>query len=96
MNNILSYDSFNEKNSNNWIKDAIKNPGSLRKDLKKKKGEKIDKEEIDSELQALRSKDKDKKKKGVQGLGKKDLSKFKKLNLAKTLAKLKESAQNKY
>ena len=87
---ISSFSSFNEEKKDKWIKDAIKNPGSLRKSLNKKEGEKITKGEIDSELQALKSKDKDPKKKGVQGLKGKDLSKFRKLNLAKTLKGLKE------
>lgn len=79
-----------EKKGEKWIKDAIKKPGSLRKSLNKKEGEKISKSEIDSELQALKGKDKDPKKKGVQGLSKNDLAKFRKLNLAKTLKGLKE------
>ncbi len=79
-----------EKKGEKWIKDAIKKPGSLRKSLGKKEGEKISKSEIDSELQALKGKDKDKSKKGVQGLSKKDLAKYRKLNLAKTLKGLKE------
>lgn len=79
-----------EKKRENWIKDAIKKPGSLRKSMNKKEGEKISKEEIDSELQALKGKDKDKSKKGVQGLSKNDLAKYRKLNLAKTLKGLKE------
>ena len=87
---ISSFSSFNEEKKDKWIKDAIKNPGSLRKSLNKKEGEKITKGEIDSELQALKAKDKDPKKKGVQGLKGKDLSKFRKLNLAKTLKGLKE------
>ncbi len=87
---ISSFNSFNEEKKDKWIKDAIKHPGSLRKSLKKKEGEKITKSEIDSELQALKGKDKDPKKKGVQGLKGKDLSKFRKLNLAKTLKGLKE------
>lgn len=87
---IKSFNSFNEKKSENWIKDAIKKPGSLRKSLGKKEGEKISKTEIDSELQALKGKDKDPKKKGVQGLSKNDLAKYRKLNLAKTLKGLKE------
>ena len=82
--------SMEEANESKWIKDAIKHPGSLRKSLNKKKGEKISSTEIDSELQALKGKDKDPNKKGVQGLGKKDLNKFRKLNLAKTLKGLKE------
>jgi hypothetical protein len=87
---IQSFNTFNEEKSNKWIKDAIKKPGSLRKSLGKKEGEKISKNEIDSELQALRGKDKDPKKKGVQGLSKNDLAKYRKLNLAKTLKGLKE------
>jgi hypothetical protein len=86
LNNTMTQEKKGEK----WIKDAIKNPGSLRKSLGKKEGEKISKNEIDSELQALRGKDKDKSKKGVQGLSKKDLAKYRKLNLAKTLKGLKE------
>ena len=60
---ISSFNSFNEEKKDKWIKDAIKHPGSLRKSLKKKEGEKITKSEIDSELQALKGKDKDPKKK---------------------------------
>ena len=88
-----SEDDDNEETNESrskWIKDAIKKPGSLRKSLGKKEGEKISKSEIDSELQALRGKDKDPKKKGVQGLSKNDLAKYRKLNLAKTLKGLKE------
>jgi hypothetical protein len=43
-----------EKKGEKWIKDAIKKPGSLRKSMGKKEGEKISKNEIDSELQALK------------------------------------------
>ena len=77
------------KKSKYWIKDAIKRPGSLRKKLQKKRGERISMGEIDSELQALKSKDKDKSKKGIQGLNKSDLTKYRELNLAKTLKKMK-------
>lgn len=88
-----SEDDDNEETNESkskWIQDAIKKPGSLRKSLGKKEGQKISKTEIDSELQALRGKDKDPKKKGVQGLSKNDLAKYRKLNLAKTLKGLKE------
>lgn len=85
-NNVMTQEAKGEK----WIQDAIKKPGSLRKSMKKKEGEKITKSEIDSELQALKGKDKDKSKPGVQGLSKKDLTKFRRLNLAKTLKGLKE------
>lgn len=87
---IERFNQFNEEKSEKWIKDAIKKPGSLRKSMKKKKGEKITNTEIDSELQALRGKDKNKSKKGIQGLSKRDLTKYRKLNLAKTLKGLKE------
>ena len=82
---------MNEKKKEKWIQDAIKSPGSLRKSLKKKEGEKITKSEIEDEMSKLKKKDKDPKKKGVQGLSKSDLKKFRKLNLAKTLKGLKES-----
>jgi len=92
MENIKNFENFstNEKKKDKWTKDAIKKPGSLRKSLNKKEGEKITKGEIDTELQALKGKDKDPKKKGVQGLKGKDLSKFRKLNLARTLKSMKE------
>lgn len=80
----------NEAKKENWIKDAIKKPGSLRKEMKKEEGDKITSSEIKDELAKLKKKDKDKDKPGVQGLGKKDLNKFRKLQLAKTLKGLKE------
>ena len=67
-----------------WIKDAIKRPGSLRRKMHKAKGQKIRKKEIDSELAALRRKDRDKKAPGLQ-LGAADRRKHKQLVLAKTL-----------
>lgn len=79
-------DKFNEKKK--WIKDAIKNPGSLKKSLDKKDDEKISKSEINAELSKLKAKDKDKKKPGTQ-LDKKDATKKRRLELAKTLSKLK-------
>jgi len=79
-----------EAKSEKWIQDAIKRPGALRKKLGKKGEEKISSTEINKELSELKSKDKDKDKKGVQGLSKKDLTKFRQLNLAKTLKGLKE------
>jgi hypothetical protein len=91
--NHLSNNMTQEKKGEKWIKDAIKKPGSLRKSMKKEEGEKISKTEIDSELQALKGKDKDKSKKGVQGLSKKDLTKYRRLNLAKTLKGLKENQE---
>jgi hypothetical protein len=84
-------EEFNEKK--NWIKDAIKNPGALKKSLGKKDDEKISKKEIDSELSKLKAKDKDKKKPGTQ-LDKKDATKKRRLELAKTLSKLKAIKEN--
>lgn len=82
---------MSEAKDENWIKDAIKKPGSLRKSMNKKGGENITKNEIESELKSLKKKDKDPKKPGVQGLSKSDLKKFRQLNLAKTLKSLKEN-----
>lgn len=73
-----------EYESTKWIQNAIKRPGSLRRRLRKKEGEKITSSEIDSELQALRAKDKDKGKPGLQ-LSKRNRRKQKQLVLAKTL-----------
>jgi hypothetical protein len=84
-------DEAYEAKSEKWIQDAIKRPGALRKKLGKKGDEKISSSEINKELSELKSKDKDKDKKGVQGLSKKDLTKFRQLNLAKTLKGLKEN-----
>jgi hypothetical protein len=75
------------KKKKNWIKGAIKHPGSLKKSLDK---EKISKSDIEYELDKLEAKDKDPKKPGVQGLSKKDLKKYRRLNLAKTLRKFNE------
>jgi hypothetical protein len=82
--------TFEEKGEK-WIQDAIKKPGSLRKQLGKEKGEKITKSEIASEISNLKKKDKDPKKEGIQGLSKKDLKKLRRLNLAKTLRGMNEN-----
>jgi hypothetical protein len=87
MSNIKSFDSFNEEK--NWIKDAVKKPGSLRKSLGKKKGEKISKSEINSEISDLRKKDRNPDKPGLQ-LGKRDKTKYKRLTLARTLKSMHE------
>ncbi len=91
MDNIKSFDKFNEEKGEKWIQDAIKKPGSLKKSLKKGKGEKLTKTEINDEIRKLRGKDKDKGKKGLQGLTKRDLLKYRRLSLAKTLKSMKES-----
>ena len=89
MGKIESFESFNEKKKDKWIKDAITSPGSLKKSLGKGKEEKITKKEIEDELSKLKKKDKDKEKPGVQ-LNKKDATKKRRLELAKTLRSLKE------
>ena len=86
---IKSFNSFNEKKGEKWIQDAIKNPGALKKSLGKKEDEKISKKEIEAELKKLKAKDKDPKKPGAQ-LDKKDATKKRQLELAKTLKSLKE------
>lgn len=93
MSNIKSFDSFNEEKKENWIKDAIKKPGALKKSLGKSKDEKITKAEIEKELSKLKKKDKDKEKPGTQ-LNKADATKKKRLELAKTLKSLKENVDN--
>lgn len=85
---IKSFNSFNEEKK--WIKDAIKNPGALKKSLGKEEGEKLTKKEIQEEINKLKAKDKDKKKPGTQ-LDKKDATKKRRLELAKTLSSLKEN-----
>jgi hypothetical protein len=83
-------EKFNEKKK--WIKDAIKHPGALKKSLGKKDDEKISKSEINAELSKLKAKDKDKKKPGTQ-LDKKDATKKRRLELAKTLSKLNKAVK---
>lgn len=87
---IKSFNSFNEAKGEKWIQDAIKNPGALKKSMGKKEDEKISKSEINAELAKLKAKDKDPKKPGAQ-LGKKDATKKRQLELAKTLSSLKEN-----
>jgi hypothetical protein len=77
---MMKYESKKDK----WIQDAIKNPGSLRRKMKKKKGENISSDEIDMEISRLKKKDKDPSKPGAQ-LSPRDTKKYKQLNLAKTL-----------
>lgn len=91
MRRLKKFESFVDENyevaaneAEKWIKDAIKRPGSLRRKMRKAKGEKISKKEIDSELAALRKKDRDKDQPGLQ-LGASDRRKHKQLVLAKTL-----------
>ena len=72
-----------------WIKKAVEKPGSLRRKMGLKKGEKLTSDDIKSKLSSLKAKDNNPNKKGVQGLGKRDLKTYRQLNLAKTLRGLK-------
>jgi hypothetical protein len=94
--NNMQFEKKSEKSKDKWISSAIKRPGDLRKKMKKEEGEKISKSEIKDELDKLKAKDKDKSKKGVQGLSKKDLKNFRQLNLAKTLKGLKEHQEQEH
>jgi len=76
-------------NEEEWIQDAIKKPGALRRHFHKKEGEKITKTEIGDEIADLMRKDMDKKKPGAQ-LGKRDATLYKRLHLAKTLKGMNE------
>jgi hypothetical protein len=91
MKRLKKFESFVDENyddaaneAEKWISDAIKRPGALRRKMRKAKGEKITKKEIDSELAALRKKDRDRDRPGLQ-LGAADRRKHKQLVLAKTL-----------
>lgn len=88
MGTIKGFDSFNEKKKE-WIADAIKKPGALKKQLGKDEDEKLTKKEIEKEIKDLEKKDKDPKKKGTQ-LDKKDATKKRRLELAKTLKNMNE------
>lgn len=93
MGTIKGFDSFNEKKEEKkkeWIADAIKKPGALKKQLGKDEDEKLTKKEIAKEIKDLEKKDKDPKKKGTQ-LDEKDATKKRRLELAKTLKSLKEN-----
>ena len=87
----LGYDNYMDDvhEEEKWIQKAIEKPGSLRRKMGKKKGEKISKTDIKNKLASLKAKDEDPKKPGVQGLGKRDLRTYRQLNLAKTLRGLK-------
>lgn len=78
-----------ESKGEKWIQNAMKKPGALKKSMGKGKGEKISPSELDKEMSKLKKKDTDPEKKGIQGLGKSDLTKLKRINFAKTLRKLK-------
>ena len=69
----------------NWIKGAIKKPGALRKSMGVKKGEKIPAEKINKKLATLH-----KKGEGDKKLTKPERTELARLNLAKTLRKMKK------
>jgi len=68
----------------NWIKGAIKKPGALRKQMGAKKGEKIPAEKINKKIATLK-----KKGEGDKKLTKPERTELQRLNLAKTLRKMK-------
>ena len=68
----------------NWIKGAIKKPGALRKSMGAKKGEKIPMEKINKKIATLK-----KKGEGDKKLTKPERTELQRLNLAKTLRKMK-------
>lgn len=81
------YDSYMDDvhEKKDWIQNAVEEPGSLRKKMGLKKDQKLSLSDIRNKMTELKRKDKDPKKKGVQGLGKRDLKTYRQLNLAKTL-----------
>ena len=85
------YDSYMDDvhEEEKWIQKAIERPGSLRRKMGVKKGEKLSPSDIKAKMKSLEAKDKDPNKTGVQGLGKSDLRTYRQLNLAKTLKGLK-------
>ena len=78
------------KEAKKWIQGAVKRPGALRKKLGVGKDKKISLSMIDKKMKQIKSKDSNKKKKGVQGLTKADLRTYKQLNLAKALKGMKK------
>jgi len=84
-----------EEGKDLWVQSAIEKPGSLKKELGLSKDEKVTSSVVNKEINKLEKKDKNPEKKGIQGLSDKDLALFKKLNLAKTLAKLREKKKSK-
>jgi len=69
----------------NWIKGAIKKPGALRKSMGVKKGEKIPAAAINKKIATLH-----KKGEGDKKLTKPERTELARLNLAKTLRKMKK------
>ena len=89
MENIKNLEDFLGEGSKKWIAGAIANRGALKASLGMDKDEILKNARINKELARLKKEDKDPKKPGAQ-LDPKDAKMFKRLNLAKTLSKLKE------
>jgi hypothetical protein len=86
---VMRFDDFvSEAKKDNWIAGVVQDmkKGGLRKEMGKKKGEKITPAEIKKSEAALKKKDKDKKKPGLQ-LNPKDAKTHKRNVLAKNLMK---------
>lgn len=84
---IKTFDQFvNEAKKDKWIADIDMKKGALRKEMGKKKDEKISAKDIAKSEAKLAKKDKDKKKPGLQ-LDKKDAKTHKRNVLAKNLMK---------
>lgn len=84
---IKTFDQFvNEAKKEKWIADIDMKKGALRKEMGKKKGEKVSTKDIAKSEAKLAKKDKDKKKPGLQ-LDKKDAKTHKRNVLAKNLMK---------
>lgn len=84
---IKTFDQFvNEAKKEKWIADVDMKKGALRKEMGKKKEEKISAKDIAKSEAGLKKKDKDKKKPGLQ-LDKKDAKTHKRNVLAKNLMK---------
>lgn len=75
-----------KKSKSNWIQNAIKNPGALRRQLKVKKGKKIPLKKINKKLKTLKKKKK---------LKASERTLLRRLNLAKTLRKLAQKRKKK-
>jgi len=88
----MEFDShFKSLKEKKWISGAIKKEGALRKEMGVEGEETLTKGDVDKMITQLRKKDQDKSKPGVQGLSKKDLTTYRRANLAKTLMGLGES-----
>lgn len=84
---IKTFDQFvNEAKKEKWIGDIDMKKGALRKEMGKKKGEKLTAADIAKSEAGLKKKDKDKKKPGLQ-LAAKDAKTHKRNVLAKNLMK---------